>query len=42
VWAIPKYGLKGAVAAILAGGLVQLAGLLMILRKIDQSLAPVR
>jgi O-antigen/teichoic acid export membrane protein len=42
VWAIPRYGLKGAVAAILAGGLVQLAGSLMILRKIDQSLAAVR
>jgi len=37
-WAIPRYGLEGAVAAIVAGGLVQLGGLLMILKKIDHSL----
>lgn len=37
---VPKYGLRGAAAAVLAASLVQLIGSLWILWKIDRSLEP--
>ncbi len=43
-WLVPKYGLRGAAEALIVAGIVQLAGSLIILRRIDQQfhLAPQR
>jgi len=37
-WLIPAYGLDGAAAALMISALLQLAGTILILMKIDRSL----